>query len=294
MINVLRRHISLRRCSVFYLGTSAHYVPRRISRKTVGKVSPLRTSCVSAFSPLSLFWRPVWRVHMSSRHSLCTSPHCMHPYKWNPNLVEVQYVYLFHEAGGFYNFWKTRWHDDASNGLLAPHSGRQALRATPGLLSLPSRSRSSCDLVPWSGAAALDVGGGAEGLPHPWQAGCGRREKWHRHRALQTRNLEGGNYGNHLLGSLGGSWILLGHFWRTFWSNMFQPTADFGHFHWFWKLVLGSNVFQFCGCAAWTKALLLGAASSWLRRESSAPHDGGPKGSAGISALSDGLGLLVI
>ena len=70
-----------------------------------------------------------------------------------------------------------------------------------------------------------------EGLPHPWQTGCGRREKWHRHRALQTRNLEGGNYGNHLLGSSGGSWILLGHFWRTFQSNMFQPTADFGHFN---------------------------------------------------------------
>jgi hypothetical protein len=38
---------------------------------------------------------------------------------------------LFHEAGGFYNFWKNRWHwDDGSNGLLAPHSVRQALRAT--------------------------------------------------------------------------------------------------------------------------------------------------------------------
>ena len=39
--------------------------------------------------------------------------------------------------------------------------------------------------------------------------------------------------------------------------------------------------------------LLLGAASGWLRRESSAPHDGGPKGSAGIRARIDGLGLLV-
>jgi hypothetical protein len=51
---------------------------------------------------------------------------------------------------------------------------------------------------------------------------------------------------------------------------------------------------NFVAVRLWTKALLLGAASSWLRRESSAPHDGGPKGSAGIRARSDGLGLLVL
>ena len=36
--------------------------------KSVGKVNLLRTSCVSAFSRFSLFWR-VWSVHMSSCHS---------------------------------------------------------------------------------------------------------------------------------------------------------------------------------------------------------------------------------
>ena len=71
MINILRRHISLRRRSVlwpWYICALVCMSQDEFLEKSVGKVNPLRTSCVLAFSPFSLFW-PVWSVHMSSCHS---------------------------------------------------------------------------------------------------------------------------------------------------------------------------------------------------------------------------------
>jgi hypothetical protein len=71
MINFCRRHISLRRRSVlwpWYICALVCMSQDEFLEKSVGKVNHLRTSCVSAFSPFSLFW-PVWSVHMSSCHS---------------------------------------------------------------------------------------------------------------------------------------------------------------------------------------------------------------------------------
>ena len=55
MKDVSRRLISLRRRSWDFGTSLGYYVPRQILEKSVGKVNPLRNSCVSAFSRLSLF-----------------------------------------------------------------------------------------------------------------------------------------------------------------------------------------------------------------------------------------------
>ena len=67
MINVLRRHISMRRRSVVCALGCPWMSQDKFLESSVGKVNLLRTSCVSAFSLFSLFW-PVWSIHVSSCH----------------------------------------------------------------------------------------------------------------------------------------------------------------------------------------------------------------------------------
>ena len=62
MKDVLRRLISLRRRSCDFGTSLGYYVPRQILETFVGKVNPLWTSCVSAFSRFSLFGRSVMFV----------------------------------------------------------------------------------------------------------------------------------------------------------------------------------------------------------------------------------------
>ena len=78
MPNALKRLISLRRRSVLSMTLvylCGNMAQDKFLEQSGGKVNPLRTSCVSASSPFSLFWN----VQTSSCHSH------VHFSTWNPN-----------------------------------------------------------------------------------------------------------------------------------------------------------------------------------------------------------------